>query len=929
MHKFSLQEFLQDFLKNIKLKPIILILDRSNCVSHLADKYNNDMKLFDNSKPFILKYIKRENDFYQIRDKINFDIKNLIIFFTNNKLKDELKINDNIILLEVYPENIFNFVRGNNNKNWDVYLRQFQCFSVYVSEFLIKHEDRYDSIFLAKNSSDERKQEFLIQCFFKDFEIHKSKEFYILEKIITHNKLIKELSKSTAERLYNIFKEYLKAIFSNSEIYKFLLFIIENEMLDNLIYLIIEIGIISQLKDNVVLEDYIHFKDKISIVSKFKNKELNSNNKEKFKLFITKNFKEIKDLFTNFLAYELEENRINDLIQLIEPFKLSKLIIIEKRLNFFQEYLNSYNTIDRIKNLPLKNLIYSGIVIFSNFLLNYLFRRNPRRLFLNSRELYEIALITNILDDFRNNIYYKIKLKEYQIYYSFLKNIIKLYLFLRKLEKILSDIKNNQNNYNLNEWKKIHTDILIPIDNLCWNISENSRLFWIKDDISDILKLLSEYVVLKIKEVHKYFLKFLKDNYPIWVENTIKNTNNAPVSVVNVIRKFFNPNNNSGDYYLFLILDCCRIELWYRLRNFILEDFPELSSKTIIGLSIIPTSTQFARLSLFSGKYPHQISGPNEAQNFIDYIRSSSQMRTQFNIQFLNNQINNDSIYTGNCELLEKNNKAIKNLSNNINFQICIFNCSDSISHNFEMSMTFKVLTEIYTNKIRPLIRKILELKSNPIIFFGTDHGIAKLYTPIDWKNTNFNEHWEEDNRENFIIRKNRWFVSKRTLTGKQLDDILRIESDFYKWGLKSKINDEKVGGYYFGTAYDDLLKKGGKAATYYAHGGASTFELFIPFAILFKESRREIPKNPILEVLKDNKSIYLIITNPNNLPISNLNIDLFIYEYHFIFQKLFLEPNSSQKINLNISSYSNNQKFYYTLEYEYLERKYYLSFSL
>lgn len=923
--KFNFTEFILDYLldlyKSDRVK-IVVILDENEYLLEYFGKIKDTIQIYSDINPFSFKLIENSNEFLDLIKDFNSASQNLILFTSDKNVFSELselrRTDDTVDFSDkiLYYQNILGFSCGKiySDKFWNIKLRLFRHYLVKICDFLLDNISHYQRIF-REGVPSQIKHEFLLYIFFKDIlEIYKEdsdiakmkkKINYIIEKIFQHSKVLAKLSKSSAQPLYQIFKNYLSDIFSN-EIYKFIIYFIEKGKTDDFINLCISLKIFLDLEVNPMFNG---FKDFAAEISPFiDNIDFNAKDENGGNIFSDLLFDEITQILNDFFKYELNSDRIINIKPLLARFEKANIILnIEKKFDFFRKRLRVDNKrIQEVFRLTKINFLYSGIVSFNKILFHNLFEISGNKLIRRTKTINILAQYVYFIDNFKGNIYYKIKLREYILHYKFLKNIIKLFLLLRELDNIDGV---SIEGYQLEDWKKLYINYLLPIDTLLWSSFENTRLFWSNIKQSDYMLLLSENIVRKIKEINLIFLEFLRKNYKNWVAN--KNTG-APISVVNVIKKFFNLNDanyrrNHVDYFLFIIIDCCRTDIWDHLRHLILKDFPVLGSKSIVGLSILPTGTKFARRALVTGKYPSEhdtFIHSNEGLDIFEFLKHN-----YFDIipeisRLSGSKSEIAQFYTVNCELLDNNNIAIENISNNLSFQFCVFNFPDTISHNFEISMNEKILETIYEDKIKPIIRKVLELKSNPVIFFGTDHGIVKCRDMIKWGGSSFQKHWM--NNEKYIHKKNRYFVSKDTLKDYTGNNILKIENDLKKWGLKSEYKEPwtedfiDIKGYYFGMAYDDLLGIHGERTKKYAHGGSSFFELFIPFAIISKQLlNNEIPKEPLVELSIHNNSIR--ITNPNNKSLKILNLDFYIHHYHYIFQNLEIKPKKTIDLELNM----------------------------
>ena len=940
--KFIFKKFLNSLLSEYypdDSEKVIVLLDEFSHLCEYFDKLEGSIELsLDQNQLFSFYPIKTIDEFLETTREFDTTTGNLIFYLTNKSQFNKIsRLNENeldIRCKKIYTQNILAFCCDelHSEVDWGLTLRYFRIYLPKIAGFLVNNITQVQNIF-QRGIETRLKREFMIYIYFKDipnmseWDQTEKKKFYILEKILWHGKELEKLSQSLAHELYTFFSNYLSTAFS-AEITKFLRYFIENNKTEDLINFCILMKLITDLEKDIEFEDYKEFAEKITPPEQRIDLEIEDD--DGVLIFTESVYNEFKPVIINFFNLKIRSNRFLIITPLVEKYKNAKLILnIEKKFHFFPNRLEiDKNITQEIYSLTKLNTVYSGIVRFSQVFFQNFFEITGDELTRRIKTISLISQYTYFIDRFKQNIYYKINLKEYKLFYNFLKNVIQLFLLLRDLDDIDED---SIISYNLEGWQKFYINFLLPIDNLCWSTFENSRLFWAFEELSRYMLLLSENVVTKIKEINKLFIDFLKSNYPTWVQD---GTLDSPITVVNVIKKFFAPDKreyreNHVDYFLFIIIDCCRTDIWEQLRYYILEDFPELGSKSKIGMSILPTSTKFARRAIFTGKYPKDQSTftqSNEAEEALSFFRANY-ASTFSRIRRLTTTSDIKKFYTVNSELLDNNNIAIENISNDQNFQICIFNFPDTISHNFEISMNSKILNIIYEDKIKPIIRKVLELKNNPVIFFGTDHGIVKCRDKIDWHLSSFNEHWKYSNKEDHIYRKNRYFVSKIKLLRYIGQDLLVINNNFNNWGLPPIYREPWVkaltgiSSYSFGIAYNDLLGAYGANSKKYAHGGASFFEMFIPFAILSKNLLNDVvPEDPLVELSVPRNSIKITNSNHNTIKIKKIHFK--ISHYHYIYINKELAGNETIYLQLNIPNISESE-FYTKMEYEYNERLY------
>ena len=105
------------------------------------------------------------------------------------------------------------------------------------------------------------------------------------------------------------------------------------------------------------------------------------------------------------------------------------------------------------------------------------------------------------------------------------------------------------------------------------------------------------------KEANKEFSKFVDKNYKGWI-NSIGDAN-TPTLTTEITEKYVLKHlKNEGTSVFYFVLDCLRMDQWMVLEKH-LRDLFKIEKEYYYG--ILPTSTPYARNSLFSGLFPSEI----------------------------------------------------------------------------------------------------------------------------------------------------------------------------------------------------------------------------------------------------------------------------------------------------------------------------------
>ena len=104
------------------------------------------------------------------------------------------------------------------------------------------------------------------------------------------------------------------------------------------------------------------------------------------------------------------------------------------------------------------------------------------------------------------------------------------------------------------------------------------------------------------REANKEFSKFVENNYRNWINST--SDYDKPTLTVDILNKYLVDQIKNHDNVFFFVLDCLRLDQWLVMEKHLTDYFKIDKS---YYYSILPTSTPYARNSLFGGLYPSEI----------------------------------------------------------------------------------------------------------------------------------------------------------------------------------------------------------------------------------------------------------------------------------------------------------------------------------
>ena len=101
-------------------------------------------------------------------------------------------------------------------------------------------------------------------------------------------------------------------------------------------------------------------------------------------------------------------------------------------------------------------------------------------------------------------------------------------------------------------------------------------------------------------EANTQFFKFIKNNYKNWI-----NGENSPLLSHNLVRKKVIPLMEDRIPTYLIIIDNLRYDQWKIIEPIIIKDFDVVKDE--MYYSILPTSTQYSRNTIFAGLLPSEI----------------------------------------------------------------------------------------------------------------------------------------------------------------------------------------------------------------------------------------------------------------------------------------------------------------------------------
>ena len=339
---------------------------------------------------------------------------------------------------------------------------------------------------------------------------------------------------------------------------------------------------------------------------------------------------------------------------------------------------------------------------------------------------------------------------------------------------------------------------------------------------------IDEIISMQKSEANSQFFRFVSKNYESWINDI-----DSPLLSHNLMKKKVFPYLNKDSSVYMLLIDNLRYDQWKIIEDKILEKFKVIDDD--MYMSILPTSTQYSRNSIFSGLKPSEIASKYPKKWLNDEDEGGKNM---FEEDFLIDQLSRNhmsdlkSSYTKitNIDFGRKVINKIDNMKHN-NLNVIVYNFVDMLSHaRTEMKVikeladddsAYRSLTASWFehSPLNDIISKIAQQGSKVII--TTDHGTINVNKPskvIGDKKVNPNLRYKQGKNLNYILSDVfevndplKFFLPKQNISSKYIF----AKEDLY---FVYQNNYNKYVNFYKNT---------------YQHGGVSLEEMLLPIIVM------------------------------------------------------------------------------------------------
>lgn len=275
---------------------------------------------------------------------------------------------------------------------------------------------------------------------------------------------------------------------------------------------------------------------------------------------------------------------------------------------------------------------------------------------------------------------------------------------------------------------------------------------------------LIDMLISQKTEANSEFSKFIKRNYEKWMDSDFEG---RPLLSPDLMKKKVLPLLDEGEKIFFIVIDNFRLDQWNEIKELLSNDF---SFDEDLYCSILPTATQYARNSIFSGLMPLKIAEMYPHLWVEEDEEEGKNMNEEELIQTLLDRYRKKYSFSYNKVITSSyGDKVVQNInalaSNDLN--VIVLNFVDMLSHARTDSQMIRELAgdeAAYRSLTKSWFRhsstidlfKAIAQKGAKIVL-TTDHGTIRVQNPLKIvgdRNTNTNLRYKLGKNLNYDHKK-------------------------------------------------------------------------------------------------------------------------------------------------------------------------------
>lgn len=379
------------------------------------------------------------------------------------------------------------------------------------------------------------------------------------------------------------------------------------------------------------------------------------------------------------------------------------------------------------------------------------------------------------------------------------------------------------------DFRAIGIDLMDNLNWEKWQEVYRKLTYWEMEMDSSDNTGMEEILLTQRSDANREFTKYIKKNYLSFIDY---DNSEAPMMSHTVLKKGVIPLKKTNEPFFLFVLDNLRYDQWKTIQKVVSQYYR--TSKEDLYLSILPTTTQYARNALFSGLMPLDIQKRFKDKWVGDQDEGGKNLHEE---EFLNDQLQRLRVPFSAKYIKVTNLQNAKGMVDQLpnlireEFVCVVYNFIDTLSH---ARTDFKIVRELADDEAAyrkltlgwfehsPLLEAISYLSEKGIrIVITTDHGSVKVNNPVKVvgeKATTTNLRYKTgrkltyDNKEVFEIAKpSDGFLPSDHLNSKY---IFTFENDFFVY--PNNLN-------HYAKYYKDTFQ----------HGGVSMEEMIVPIVYL------------------------------------------------------------------------------------------------